>query len=1066
MADILGTSGNDILNGTGDADIIQGLGGNDTIDGGDGNDTIYGGLGTDILNGGNGDDTFIEDQPTSSTETFNGGAGFDTVELRAIPSPIVTLFGLLSPHTLSGASSLTSIERLVFASQPGQVVQASLLYSGWAAAGITQIVGGAGRDYVSIVTGPTAGTYTMPSLPLSGWDGLATNAWEWTGDFVILSGGQGQAGTSLTLNALAGASFVQFIAGGASDDAINGSDNADLIDATRGVDQVNAGGGNDSIAIINVAVANGSAWLPPTTFTGAGSTFNGGAGTDVLTIGGSVDLQATLVGIEGVFLAPGVFPPTPITSRQDEAYLVLDQTHLAMLPATAFFAGTGNVEIVLDPGGSFNGSQYTFSPGANVDFLIYAGDGNGVSITGTSGDDRIFFGIGTQTATGGAGGDNYSLNAGVLTVTDFSLAEDEIDFSDTGLSSMSRINDFLVQQAGGAAFVADSGGDHYELRLNGVSAASLTADQFVLDTLVYNNVETGTALADILFGLSLDDQLNGGNGNDRIYSGGGVDRLFGEGGDDVLILDGAVTGNSGTFGSPVFDGGTGQDTLLLRSYATGGPSVFSLFFSGAGPNGFVGIETMQFDSKLGEVVTGALVLEQIAASGLTSVIGGAGSDTFVAIAVNGTAATMPNLTLTNWSNVAGGDTMVLAVANTNTTGMTLSALEGLASNQALVGAGGNDTLNGASGDDRLLGNAGNDVLNGGAGADALDGGVGNDSYVVDNAGDTIVEAIDAGQDTVTTRFDTYLGIYANIENLTLAAGAGALFGVGTAGVNTLTGNESGNLLIGGDGDDTVNGGAGNDSLFGEQGGDALYGDAGIDYLAAGIGNDFLYGGDDPDNLYGEDGDDTLDGGNSFHTDILVGGAGNDTLDGSSGQANPDYDLMDGGSGDDIYYVDTGDDLTFEAIGGGTDTVHANVTVPNAGVYLYANVENLVLEGTTAFGVGNELANQLTGSASGNWLLGGLGNDTISGLGGNDVLFGEGGADTFVFGASSGADVIGDFVHGTDKIQLNGIYADFASLQSHFVQGGNDGAIDLGGGNLIVLHGVDMATLTATDFIFG
>jgi Ca2+-binding RTX toxin-like protein len=176
--------------------------------------------------------------------------------------------------------------------------------------------------------------------------------------------------------------------------------------------------------------------------------------------------------------------------------------------------------------------------------------------------------------------------------------------------------------------------------------------------------------------------------------------------------------------------------------------------------------------------------------------------------------------------------------------------------------------------------------------------------------------------------------------------------------------------------------------------------------------------------------------------------------------------MDGGSGDDIYYVDTGDDLTFEAIGGGTDTVHANVTVPNAGVYLYANVENLVLEGTTAFGVGNELANQLTGSASGNWLLGGLGNDTISGLGGNDVLFGEGGADTFVFGANSGADVIGDFVHGTDKIQLNGIYADFASLQSHFVQGGNDGAIDLGGGNLIVLHGVDMATLTATDFIFG
>ncbi|MCC6925939.1 MAG: hypothetical protein IT549_08975, partial [Novosphingobium sp.] len=121
--------------------------------------------------------------------------------------------------------------------------------------------------------------------------------------------------------------------------------------------------------------------------------------------------------------------------------------------------------------------------------------------------------------------------------------------------------------------------------------------------------------------------------------------------------------------------------------------------------------------------------------------------------------------------------------------------------------------------------------------------------------------------------------------------------------------------------------------------------------------------------------------------------------------------------------------------------------------------------TTAFGVGNELDNQLTGSASGNWLLGGLGADTINGMAGNDVLFGEGGADTFVFGAGSGADVIGDFLHGTDKIQLNGIYADFASLQSHFIQVGNDGAIDLGGGNLIVLLGTTMSTLTAGDFVF-
>ena len=51
--------------------------------------------------------------------------------------------------------------------------------------------------------------------------------------------------------------------------------------------------------------------------------------------------------------------------------------------------------------------------------------------------------------------------------------------------------------------------------------------------------------------------------------------------------------------------------------------------------------------------------------------------------------------------------------------------------------------------------------------------------------------------------------------------------------------------------------------------------------------------------------------------------------GDSGLAH--YDLMAGGSVDDIYWVDTGDDLTFEAAGGGNDTVYADVRVANAGV---------------------------------------------------------------------------------------------------------------------------------------
>src|SRR5690606_13815752 len=112
-----------------------------------------------------------------------------------------------------------------------------------------------------------------------------------------------------------------------------------------------------------------------------------------------------------------------------------------------------------------------------------------------------------------------------------------------------------------------------------------------------------------------------------------------------------------------------------------------------------------------------------------------------------------------------------------------------------------------------------------------------------------------------------------------------------------------------------------------------------------------------------------------------------------------------------------------------------------------------------------LANTLTGSASGNWLLGGAGNDTIDGGAGNDVLFGEAGSDTFVFGTGSGADVIGEFLHGEDQIDISAYgFSSFAELANSFHQVGADGAIDLGGGNLIVLHNVTMSTLDAGDFV--
>ncbi|MFO1034574.1 MAG: hypothetical protein U1E15_11025 [Hyphomicrobiales bacterium] len=57
------------------------------------------------------------------------------------------------------------------------------------------------------------------------------------------------------------------------------------------------------------------------------------------------------------------------------------------------------------------------------------------------------------------------------------------------------------------------------------------------------------------------------------------------------------------------------------------------------------------------------------------------------------------------------------------------------------------------------------MINGGTGADTMAGGLGNDTYYVDDVGDTITEAANAGTDTVITSATFTLA--ANLENLTL-----------------------------------------------------------------------------------------------------------------------------------------------------------------------------------------------------------------------------------------------------------------------------------------------------------
>jgi Ca2+-binding RTX toxin-like protein len=98
---------------------------------------------------------------------------------------------------------------------------------------------------------------------------------------------------------------------------------------------------------------------------------------------------------------------------------------------------------------------------------------------------------------------------------------------------------------------------------------------------------------------------------------------------------------------------------------------------------------------------------------------------------------------------------------------------------------------------------------------------GNDIYVVDNAGDTVVESAGQGADEVRASVSFTLTAGADVEALRTTDDDGV------AAIN-LTGNASGNLVRGNNGANVINGGGGNDELSGRGGQDAFLFDTALD----------------------------------------------------------------------------------------------------------------------------------------------------------------------------------------------------------------------------------------------
>jgi serralysin len=183
-------------------------------------------------------------------------------------------------------------------------------------------------------------------------------------------------------------------------------------------------------------------------------------------------------------------------------------------------------------------------------------------------------------------------------------------------------------------------------------------------------------------------------------------------------------------------------------------------------------------------------------------------------------------------------------------------------------------------------------------------------------------------------------------------------------------------------------------------------------LTGGFGADTIEGGAGLDFLRGEDGDDVIFGGAGF--DDTHGNMGNDTLHGGDGD-----DWVVGGKDQDELYGDAGFDIVYGNLGDDT----------------------------------------CDGGEGADWIRGGQGNDVVRGGGGADWLWGDRGDDTISGGAGAddfhlqvgcALDRVTDFsLAEGDRVLVDGQAGYSVSLS------GSDTVIDLGGGDRMVLVGVQL-----------
>ena len=343
-------------------------------------------------------------------------------------------------------------------------------------------------------------------------------------------------------------------------------------------------------------------------------------------------------------------------------------------------------------------------------------------------------------------------------------------------------------------------------------------------------------------------------------------------------------------------------------------------------------------------------------------------------------------------------------------------LSGGANNDIISGGNGDDILSGGGGDDTIAGDDGRDTLLGGDGNDRLNGGVGLDTLNGGPGDDTLDGGVAANHEN---------GDFNNFDTASYDGAASAVH------VSLITG-----IALDGDGgtDTLIN----IENVIGSAGNDTIIGNDNSNFGRAGAGDDLFVGNGGTDRFRGDDGNDTLEGGD-----------GNDTLTGDDGD-----DVLEGGSGGDFLYGRDGNDRATYANSPEGIVIDLSGATP---VLLGGDAEGdtlISIEGIT----GSSFADILIGDGSVTTFEGGDGSDFIqtnsveaggfirvTGGAGDDTLVGGDGGEFFRLDA--GDDLI---IGGNSPGTLGSLEFGFQSLVGDLLSNGGNGVADPTGGAAISL----------------